>query len=292
MAKILKPGLVAPSRRGFITGAAAAAAMAALPADAAGPAVRAALLGSIYCQEARTAFAAMSAMPSAPMRRLYDICIRSLIAAGIWTKLDALYLMNAEAAQAARVNIKSPGTYDLTAVSSPTFTAKSGYAGDGASAYLSTNFNPSTASSPNYVQNSAGLFLWGLKAAADASGAMGYITGGNAYLFPRWTDNNIYTRLNDADTAVATATGLGLTHGNRSASSAVQIYRDGVSVKTAATVSTAIANATLALLRSSASAFYSGGLAMAGVCGSLNSTEAAALYSALNTFKTGVDALP
>ena len=245
-----------------------------------------------YTAEAIAAFAAMSVQPSVPLKSLYDACIVSLKAAGVWTKLDALYLMNVETAQAARLNIKNPGTYNLTATSSPTFTAKVGYAGDGAAAYLNTNFNPTTASSPNFTQNSAHVSVWSLKSGTDAAPAFGMAGSGNTGLYPKFTDNKAYGQINEATSGanVAVADGLGHYIANRSAAGAEQLYKNGSSIATAANASASPANAVLAVFRLGSS-FFNGGAAMATVGPSLTAQEASDLYTALNTFKTGVDAL-
>jgi hypothetical protein len=255
------------------------------------PALRQILLGG-YCQEAQNAFAAMTVPPSTNLKRLYDRCIRSLKAAGIWSKLDALYLMNVETAQAARLNIKNPGTFDLTATSSPTFTAKVGYAGDGAAAFLNTNFNPTTATSPNYAQNSASVFAWALKQGTDLGAGIGQTSvNANSYTFPNFTDGNAYGRANNATAmSVATSDGRGLLHANRSASGATQLYKNGASVATGSEASSAPDNSNISILRSH-TRFYSAGVAMAGFGASLSAQNAADLYTALNAFKTGVDAL-
>lgn len=257
------------------------------------PALRTILLGG-YCQEAQAAFSAMTVPPTSNLKRLYDRCIRDLKSAGIWTKLDALYLMNVETAQAARLNLKAPGTYDLTATSSPTFTAKVGYAGDGAAAFLNTNFNPTTATSPNYVQNSASAFAWGLKQGQDANGLLGQNTAAtaNVLIQPRFTDDKVYGRISDsADFSAANTDGRGLFHVNRTASNARELFKNGASVATSSTASASPANATVTILRNS-SGFHNGGAAMAGVGGALSTQQAADLYTILNSFKSGVDALP
>lgn len=247
-----------------------------------------------YSPEALAAFDAMTTPPSPALKALYNTAITDLQLAGIWTKLDALYLMNVETAQAARVNIKNPGTYNLTATSSPTFTAKVGYAGDGAAAFLNTNFNPTTAVAPNYVQNSASGFAWGLKQGQDANGVLGQNAAAtaNVLIQPRFTDDRVYGRISDsADFSAANADGRGLFQVNRTASNARELFKNGASVATSATVSASPANATVTILRMS-SGLYSGGAAMAGLGSALSAGEAASLYTILNAFKTGVDALP
>src|SRR5690606_35810663 len=97
----------------------------------------------------------MTTPPTRARQLLINTTITNLIAAGLWPKLDVLYLLAAADEQAARLNWKNPGTFTCTAVNSPTFTADRGFAGDGSTSYLDTNFNISSASGRLYEQNSA-----------------------------------------------------------------------------------------------------------------------------------------
>lgn len=83
--------------------------------------------------------------PSKSHTQLIDDTIYQLKQAGIWSKLDCLYLLAAPSTGVAAVNWINPGQYNLTAVNSPTFTANQGYSGrvDAVTPpYLQTGFNP------------------------------------------------------------------------------------------------------------------------------------------------------
>ena len=83
--------------------------------------------------------------PSKSHTQLIDDTIYQLKQAGIWSKLDCLYLLAAPSSGIAAVNWINPGQYNLTAVNSPTFTANQGYSGrvDAVTPpYLQTGFNP------------------------------------------------------------------------------------------------------------------------------------------------------
>lgn len=81
----------------------------------------------------------MSVAPGDARTGAIDALVRALKAAGVWAKLDALYLLAAHDAQAARLNWVSSG-FTLAAVNSPGFTADRGYSGDGATSYLDSGF--------------------------------------------------------------------------------------------------------------------------------------------------------
>ena len=64
----------------------------------------------------------MSVQPTNARKALIDALITSLKSAGVWAKLDVLWIPAAHDSQAGRLNWKSPGTFTLAEVSSPTFT--------------------------------------------------------------------------------------------------------------------------------------------------------------------------
>ncbi len=103
-------------------------------------------INAVYSPEAAALLSRMTVTPSTARKQLIDALIATLVGAGIWAKLDALYLLAAHDAQAARLNWIAD-RYNLTAVNSPTFTTDRGYAGTGAAMYLDTGFNPATAAS-------------------------------------------------------------------------------------------------------------------------------------------------
>ncbi len=85
----------------------------------------------------------MAVKPSGDRRIVIEGLIVDLMAAGVWDKLDALYVFAAHDVQAARLNWKSSVVLDATAVNAPAFEKDRGFTGsDGA--YLDTNTQPSS----------------------------------------------------------------------------------------------------------------------------------------------------
>lgn len=159
--------LILPTRRQFIRGAAVALAMPAIirPAEALSPALQVLLskrpvAASGYSAEATTLFAAMSSQPDATRKGHIDTCIGALKTAGVWTKLDVLYVFAAHDSQASLLNWKNPATFNAAvAAATVTFTTDRGHTGDGASGYIDSGFNASTAGG-NFVRDSAHLAVW------------------------------------------------------------------------------------------------------------------------------------
>src|SRR5690348_1100684 len=90
---------------------------------------------------------------TATRQRLYDKMIRGLNAAGIWQKLDALYILAAPTTAIALTNLVS-SSFSGTANGSPTFVADQGYTGSEGSTtiFIATALDPN-AGGVKYVQN-------------------------------------------------------------------------------------------------------------------------------------------
>lgn len=143
-------------------------------------------------QEAADLVARFTTPPDNARKALIDTMVGVLKAAGVWSKLDALYIMAAHDSRAARRNWIADA-YNLTPTSSPTFTADQGYAGDGSTSYLSTGFNPATAVSPKFVQNSAHLAAW---SRTQLQGENAVLGNSNSLLTPRSGSDAFAARVN------------------------------------------------------------------------------------------------
>lgn len=100
--------------------------------------------------------------PSASQQTLQNTLVTDLKTAGVWDKLDALYVFATDGdSDYATLNFVAPSSFQATKVNSPTFTANEGFTGNGSSAYLDTNLNAST-DTTNYTQNDAsfGGYVW------------------------------------------------------------------------------------------------------------------------------------
>ena len=244
-----------------------------------------------FSPEALTLFNAITAKPMFARAGIIDDCITALIRAGVWAKLDCLYLFAAEDSQAALLNWKNPGTFDASVVSAPTFTANSGYLGNGSSSYVTSNFNASTAGG-QYAQDAATMFAHnGLVAILDA-GIMGYVTSANCAIFPRETGNTASLEINgDAVTLIPASTdGSGLWSATRRSSTEVEGYRNGVSLGSVSCTSEALVNEAHVFLRRAAD-FYTGPVRAGGFGGALSDDENYNLFLAISTYLKQVRAI-
>lgn len=252
--------------------------------------------------EAATLVAAMSSAPDDTRKGVIDTCIGAIKTAGVWTKLDCLWILAAHDSQAALLDWKNLS--DATAVNSPTFTTDRGFTGDGSTSYINTNFTPST-DGVNYTQNSAcmGAYLnAGTDTAVSGPNSIGFSSNSNTRQsrIEPWRSATggatVRVRMNDAAaTTVGTiATRFGLTASNRSASNAVQVYRNGSSIGTSAVTSAALGTIDAYILGFNDAGLLNGQndnrCAAAFVGGSLTSTEHADLFTAIEAYLDAVGA--
>lgn len=233
--------------------------------------------------------ARMTVAPSAARAAAYDRLVRALIAAGVWARLDALYILAAHDAQAARLNWRA-AAYDLTAVGGMTFAPQRGYQGDGSTGYLSSGFNPTTAQAPLFAQNDAHMGLWSLTDGVAAAHDMG---AGNSSLAMLATTTTFQARGNSGAASGTSSTGLGHLMWSRADASNVARYRDGAAHSTTAQASVAPSNYAFRVggyLTSTAS-YSARQIAAAHWGAALDATQTEALYNALRRYLTGAGAL-
>ena len=245
-------------------------------------------VGVSYSSEATALFARFTTPPDAARKALIDALIVSLKTAGVWAKLDALYVMAAADSQAARRNWIAD-QFNLTAASSPTFTADRGYQGDGATSSLTTAFNPTSAAGL-YVQNSANAGFWSLTNSAADTFDMG--VAGTLAINPRTSGGVLRGQVNDgtAGNFDAQATSIGHTLITRTAAGVRTFYKNGAAAGGGTTASTAVPNAVVPLLRLGSSGYSARQLAAAHLGSGLSAQNASDLYTALNTYLTAVGA--
>ena len=90
---------------------------------------------------------------------------------GCGTLLDALYLMATQTAVAGALNLCGT-SYSLVPTGAPAFTVDGGWTGveGSTTVFLNTQFQPSSATAPNYVLNSAHISDWSLTNNVQAAG--------------------------------------------------------------------------------------------------------------------------
>jgi hypothetical protein len=225
--------------------------------------------------------------PGDARRGLIDGCVGALKAAGIWAKLDALYLLAAHHAQAAQRNWIQDA-FNIAPFGSPTFTTDRGYAGDGVGAYLDTGFNDLTGSAL-WTQDTMALGAY-INAYAGGSNAFLGLTSGTSLRIGA-TAANITTRIHSA-----TSFNPGFTNPNpghivvtRDTATSSRCLRNGASVSTSSAASAASGGANIVGFRS-VSSYNADQMACLHIGGFLAPAEVADLYSAILTYLTAIGA--
>lgn len=246
--------------------------------------------GAGYLVEASALFARFTAPPSASRKVLINTLISSLKTAGVWSKLDAFYMLAAADAQSSLLNWVQDA-YNLTAVNSPAFDVDRGRTGDGLTSYDDTGFNPTTATSPKFTQDSGALALWSRTNLANGAGTSFDFGSPNSYIGRSTTAGQGTGRPN---------AGSGQSYGllvypghvgySRTASAVWEAYAAGVDSGGGTTVSAALTNANMRIGSIGAGSFGVNQIAMAFIASGLSAAEELAAYNAIRTYLQAIGA--
>lgn len=240
--------------------------------------------------EAQQFFDRLLTPPTGQREALLNDTINELVLTGLWAKLDALYFFAAATAQIALTNLLSDTAVAVparggTETTATVFTTDRGVVCSNLG-YITTNFNPTNGG--NYSLNDAMVFV----ALANNGNTNGQaviddpLSGGLVELAPARADMNSYVGLNNTHVQI---NGSGAASGffllQRTSSTALQLFKDNVSVGTATATATGVPNKQIC--------FGAGPFSiMAGAIGkSLNSTERNALDTIVRNYLTALGAL-
>lgn len=249
-----------------------------------------------YDADAVAIFEAFTTPPTDARKTLINNFVVSYKAAGLWTKRDAIWVMAAATQQAGQINWKNPATFTLTLVNSPTFTVDEGFTGNGTTMYINTNWNP--AGSSLFLQNDANISAY-TRSTGTGSGVLLGCAGVNINMItflPKFTDNNLYNRMNNANAILYTITTHTDWQGsysiNRTSSTAVEIFRNGATLGSQSKTSDGRTTRNLYFLcynnNGTAQTFTSKQISIVAVGGSLTAQEMA---DENTIFETYLDAL-
>jgi hypothetical protein len=245
-------------------------------------------IGPLIRAETIAAISQFTVKPSRRQVFLLDDLISDLIDAGVWAKLDILYVLAAHNAQAARINLKAPGAATLTPSGAPTFTSFRGYQGDGIAGHLNSGVTFSSLS--RFSASDGALFVWSLTALfQNGRPDMGAVGGTNSSIYSGSAAGNLGVALNGENLNAAVPTSAGLSAGNRTAST-VTTYKDGVAIATNTQAAGAMATGSLTLMRAG-STYSARQLAAAGVGSALSADDHRVLYNSLRSYLTAVGAV-
>ena len=217
--------------------------------------------------------------------------IDGLVSDGVWAKLDALYVLAQQNATDSLLNLI--GTSYTATVNAATFTAYRGYSAFGTNG-VSTGFNPSTAPSPQFTQNSASVGFWANSISVSGGVDFGeFNTGGtnNTILAADYTGGYFIPRINWSSASSITTLlervacmlgGSAIFHHQRVA------YYNGGSLGTASDTASAVDNVIFTIGYSNVFGPTLNPISAAFIGASLGSAGQLALYNRLRTYLTAV----
>lgn len=239
--------------------------------------------------EAQQFFDRLLTPPTTEREALYNALIDGLVADGVWAKLDVLNVCCAfdEATALANLVQTSYLSSREQSAGAAVFTADQGWSAGSVLKRVTTNFNPSTASSPKFTRNDAMVGCWIYSTGTVGQNAMGIGNAGadigTIEIYPKYNSTDAYFALNNPPdtTATAGANSSGFFLVQRTASNASAMYRNDSSIGTSSVASTALSNANIFVRCEHSTRAYVVGA-------SLTSGQRTALYNRLSTFITGV----
>lgn len=229
-------------------------------------------------------------------RAMYKALINGLVSTAysgggtLFSAFDSLRIYATDTQAHALLNLIQ-NLYNPTINGSLTFTADRGFAGNGTNTnYIDTNFNPSTATTPKYTQDSAHYSVWSVTAGVEGN----TLTGNDVtstHVYPDFGGPGTYMRINDSASSgqiSATPDGSGFYLASRTGPSNRDGYWNASPIGNAnSATSTTVANANFRDI-----CVYQGNgstkqVAMASTGAKLNSTDASNFYTlvraAMNT---------
>jgi hypothetical protein len=230
----------------------------------------------------------LTAFETSPGRRsafLIDDLISALETAGVWERLTALYVTAAHDEQAARLNLKTPGLYDLTPVNGPLFTGRTGWSGDGVDGWLDTGLGAG-ALADGGTGVAAGVWLAANPSPGTSQFPLGPANGDETLSMAiSSSTGNFSARVGTSTLAVFGAAPAVTGHFcvSRTSTTHVSGYHDGVLVGAPASAFTGYADGSTALFRRLGN-FHSGTLAAAWLGKDLDAGQVAALHGALAAY--------
>ena len=205
----------------------------------------------------RAYFAAGIADGGAEAPEAYKSIVNTLVdglnAAGLWSRLDFLHLLRGHDSKVSLVNLIDPATNKAALVNSPAFTAYVGMLGDGASAHLTTRFDPINGAQ-QFGRDSGHFGAWDVTDMAEIGSPLIGGTAAENNLFPRNTSNVMTGRVNSA--RAVTTSGMitdsrGYSLVTRTDANTVRLYKSGTQVAVdVANASSALATSVVYYLRS------------------------------------------
>jgi hypothetical protein len=232
------------------------------------------------------AFITAAAITDPTQQSAINTLVVSLKGYSIWTKFKAIYPIVGGTAASHAVNLKTPGTYNMSFATGVTHSS-TGMISGGAG-YANTNLNQSLLS-----QNSTHLSFYS-RTNLNANQAEIGIHAGSYNLMQIRVSGTGYYLINTGGLPTATETdSRGFFIGNRQASNDIDAWKNGVKILNGTTASGVVGNGNLFILAynniaggGGASGVSTKQCAFASIGDGLTDTDAANLYTAVQAYQT------
>jgi hypothetical protein len=216
--------------------------------------------------------------------------------------LDALYILATNTTTTAGLNLCGT-SYSLLSNGTVTFTADQGYAGNGTTGFLNTQFSPFSAPSPNYTTNGGSIGAYDRTNSTTISSTatiIGISDGRQSYIQPLTTSSAMSADVNTTTFALggANTNRQGAWIVTRTSSSTISLYKNGSAtpLNTVTTGDTAVAptgsaNFTIlaqGLLGGTTQKWTTDQVGAAFIGGALTGTQAAAINNRINAYMTAL----
>jgi hypothetical protein len=249
-------------------------------------------VGITYDADA-TAFFTAASITDTTQKNAVNTLVLSLKSANIWTKMKALYPVVGGVASSHAVNLKQPGTFNLSFATGWTHSSTGMTPSNG---YANTFLTPSTSLSLNSAHlafysrtNSTGNF-------ADMGVANNTTNLSAILIMSKWSDNKFYGQVNDYDFNDNTvADSLGLFCGSRTSSNVQKTFKNGTVVTSKSVASTLLVGYQIPIgaryLQNVAgvpsyTSYSNRQCAFASIGDGLTDAEALSFYNAIQTYQT------
>ena len=218
--------------------------------------------------------------------------IGALYAASVWTKIDVMWVLAAHDEQFGRLNWKDPGTYTCTVVNSVTFTADRGFAGDGVSGHLDTNFAADT-HAVQFTQDNAHVGVYQRTGGSNGNEPFSQNNASARIRVAGGTGTSTRALVNSTTDLNGAAGGTQPLHGmgRRNDATNISIMRDGAQTTApTARASVAISTGNMRIGVRNSGNFVTHQVAAAHMGAYLDDTESLALYNAMHAYMVALGA--
>lgn len=245
------------------------------------------LAGGVTYDADAQAFITAASITDTTQKSAVNQLVLDLKSASIWTKMKALYPIVGGVASSHAVNLKTPGTYNLTFATGWNH-ASTGMTANGAT-YANTNLIPSTTLSLNNTHLS---FYSRTNNPSSDIADIGSFGSNNNWTLIEIYQNLFYNLINQSvstsNSSMTNSTGMFI--GSRTASNILKSYKNSTLLQTFTTSSNEMSNISLtigAMNRSTTPDYYSNReYAFVSIGDGLTDAEASSFYTAVQTFQT------